>query len=228
MPEFTEPETNTELPAELEPDGNAAPVAEVPVIQPAARSTTPQPLAEPPAVPPVTPQWWAGEPILLIGLAALVIVVLGRIVLWRRNSARADAAPTMPKAFLNDIARITARASYELTNRYTVIGRIEGPKLADTSYVVIKESTIGRRHAMIEFREQSFWVIDQGSLNGTFVGGKRIESATLLKHGDRIRVHKSEFEFLIMDMFETDRTMMSETVFAELSAELEKQNATTK
>ena len=74
---------------------------------------------------------------------------------------------------------------------------------------------------MIEYKDHSFWVIDQGSLNGTFVNNKRIEAETRLKHGDRLRFHKHEFEFLVLDMFETDRTMMGETLFADVSSELE-------
>jgi pSer/pThr/pTyr-binding forkhead associated (FHA) protein len=87
--------------------------------------------------------------------------------------------------------------------------------------VVIAESTIGRRHAMIEYKDHSFWVIDQSSLNGTFVNNKRIEAETRLKHGDRLRFHKHEFEFLVLDMFETDRTMLGPTLLADMAGEPE-------
>jgi pSer/pThr/pTyr-binding forkhead associated (FHA) protein len=50
--------------------------------------------------------------------------------------------------------------------------------------------------------------VDEGSVNGTFVNGKRINGEHPLKHGDRIRVHRHEFEFVIPDLFDTDATMI--------------------
>ena len=84
--------------------------------------------------------------------------------------------------------------------------------------MVSDEATIGRRHASIEYRDHAYWVTDQNSLNGTYVNKRRIDGGTQLKHGDRLRFHRHEFEFLMLDMFETDRTMVSETMFANLAA----------
>jgi Mg-chelatase subunit ChlD len=163
-----------------------------------------------------------GGTALLLALAALVIVMLRR-----RGGRPASAAdPLMPKAFLNDVGGATAHKSYELGARPIIVGRLRGPDTEAADFVVIDESTVGRRHALLEYKEHSFWVSDQNSLNGTFVNNTRIDAPTRLKHGDRIRFHKHEFEFLVLDMFETDRTMMSETVFARLAGEPEDDDAT--
>ena len=156
---------------------------------------------------------------LTIGAAAilLALVALGFVLMRRRPVSAAQTDALMPQAFLNDVANSTEQSSYELGATPIVIGRLQGPENDDVEYIVIGETTIGRRHALIEYKEHSFWVTDQNSLNGTFVNNERLETGVRLKHGDRIRFHKHEFEFQVLDMFESDRTMMSETVFADAS-----------
>lgn len=150
---------------------------------------------------------------LLLAVAALVLALRRR----RSNAVTEERHSLMPTAYLNDIGGVSGQVSYPLNDKPVIVGRLRGPESAPAAYVVIDESTIGRRHALIEYKDHSFWATDQKSLNGTFVNNVRIESPTRLKHGDRIRFHKHEFEFLVLDMFETDHTMMSETMFAELA-----------
>jgi len=148
------------------------------------------------------------------GFALLLLAVAAGWYRRRRGRASASgAAPRAPKAFLNDLDGMSEKKSYELTDRLTVIGRLRGAAEQDTSYVVIDQPTIGRRHAMIEYKDHSFWVVDQSSLNGTFVNNRRLEGEHRLKHGDHLKFHKHEFEFIMLDMFETDRTMMSNTAY---------------
>ena len=154
-----------------------------------------------------------GAATILLALAALIFVLMRR-----RPTAAAPSDALMPTAFLNDISGCTEKQSYEVGSKPIVVGRIKGADSEAADFIVIDETTIGRRHALIEYKEHSFWVTDQNSLNGTFVNNTRIESGMRLKHGDRIRFHKHEFEFLVLDMFETDRTMMSETMFTDLTA----------
>jgi hypothetical protein len=150
----------------------------------------------------------------LIGMALTVGLTL-------RGGGKADdkrmLEDQLPKAFLNDLGGISDKPSYELGESLTVVGRIKGGDADRINYVVIPEPTVGRRHALIEFRNHCFWVSDQNSLNGTFVNDERIEGDARLKHGDRIRFHRHEFEFLLLDMFETDRTKSSQTAFADVS-----------
>lgn len=162
-------------------------------------------------------------PILTIALlfaAVLVLIALAAwlAILWKRRAAgRAARASSLPRAFLADLGGITEKRSYELDDKLTVIGRLKGAEADDVNYVIIGEPTIGRRHAVIEFKKHCFWVVDQSSLNGTFVNDRRIEHATRLKHGDRLRFHRHEFEFLQLDMFETDRTLIGGAAIADLS-----------
>ena len=147
------------------------------------------------------------------GLAVLVGVGVFLVVRHRR---RGPPPSPVPKAFLNDLGGATDKSSHELGEFPTIVGRLRGPEDDGNHYIVIDESTIGRRHAIVEYLEHAYWVADQNSLNGTFVNGQRIKERTRLKHGDRIRFHRKEFEFVLWEMFETDRTEMSHTMFANL------------
>jgi pSer/pThr/pTyr-binding forkhead associated (FHA) protein len=80
---------------------------------------------------------------------------------------------------------------------------------------VIPESTIGRRHALIEYKDFSYWIVDQGSINGTFVNDVPISSEVRLKHGDIIRLHKLEFEFVMPDLDDASMTELSHTVLSQ-------------
>ncbi|MEM7027681.1 MAG: FHA domain-containing protein, partial [Pseudomonadota bacterium] len=87
------------------------------------------------------------------------------------------------------------------------------------NYIVVNESTIGRRHALIEYKDYSFWIIDQGSINGTFVNGEPVKTEIRLKHGDKIRLHKCDFEFVMPEMEDSSMTQISNTVFASQGAD---------
>jgi pSer/pThr/pTyr-binding forkhead associated (FHA) protein len=68
-----------------------------------------------------------------------------------------------------------------------VIGR--APECA----IVIDEAGISRQHAQVELVEGRMMLKDLGSQNGTFVNDVRIETATEIKAGDRIRFHDVPF-----------------------------------
>jgi hypothetical protein len=55
--------------------------------------------------------------------------------------------------------------------------------------IFLDDVTVSRKHAVLRQREGSFLIEDQGSLNGTFVNRKRVESAQL-DDGDELQVGK--------------------------------------
>ena len=61
--------------------------------------------------------------------------------------------------------------------------------------IFLDDVTVSRRHAVLAEREGAFYVEDQGSLNGTFVNRKRIESARL-EDGDELQIGKYRLTFL--------------------------------
>jgi hypothetical protein len=61
--------------------------------------------------------------------------------------------------------------------------------------VFLDDVTVSRRHAVLVERDSRWFVEDQGSLNGTFVNRKRVESAEL-SDGDEIQIGKYRLTFL--------------------------------
>jgi hypothetical protein len=61
--------------------------------------------------------------------------------------------------------------------------------------IFLDDVTVSRRHAVLIRRDGRFYVEDQGSLNGTFLNRRRIESAEL-SDGDELQVGKYRMTFL--------------------------------
>jgi FHA domain/zinc-ribbon domain len=61
--------------------------------------------------------------------------------------------------------------------------------------IFLDDVTVSRQHAVLVERDGSFVIEDQGSLNGTFVNRRRIESA-VLDDGDELQIGKYRLTFL--------------------------------
>jgi len=79
-------------------------------------------------------------------------------------------------------------ARYKL-GEHVVIGRSEA------SGIVIDDTYASQEHARIYRSDDSFFVEDLGSTNGTYVNGRRISYPLSLRSGDRIKIGKTVFEF---------------------------------
>ena len=61
--------------------------------------------------------------------------------------------------------------------------------------IFLDDVTVSRKHAVLVQRDGEFVIEDQGSLNGTFLNRKRIESGTL-ENGDELQIGKYKLTFL--------------------------------
>ena len=61
--------------------------------------------------------------------------------------------------------------------------------------IFLDDVTVSRKHAVLTKRDGGFFIEDQGSLNGTFVNRKRVESAQL-EDGDELQIGKYRLTFL--------------------------------
>ncbi|MCG8325071.1 MAG: VWA domain-containing protein, partial [Thiotrichales bacterium] len=207
-----------------EPEPVAAPPPPPPVAMP-------QPVAPPPPPPepeikiievPVerdTSEEDLRNKIMIISISAVLIALIAILILLMRRRGGAEPEAPAQEAFINDPQGFTDHATYKLGSKPTMLGRVPGKDTDHLNYIVIPQTTIGRRHALIEYKEFAFWIIDQGSINGTFVNDKPISTETRLKHGDRVRLHKYELEFTIPELAEDGMTVISNTVFAGADAQ---------
>ena len=61
--------------------------------------------------------------------------------------------------------------------------------------IFLDDVTVSRRHALVKRSNDQFLIEDQGSLNGTFVNRRRIESGGL-EDGDEVQIGKYKLTFL--------------------------------
>jgi hypothetical protein len=61
--------------------------------------------------------------------------------------------------------------------------------------IFLDDVTVSRRHALVKQADGGFLIEDQGSLNGTFLNRRRIESASL-EDGDEVQIGKYKLTFL--------------------------------
>jgi hypothetical protein len=61
--------------------------------------------------------------------------------------------------------------------------------------IFLDDVTVSRTHALLIERDGDFYAEDQGSLNGTFVNRRRIDSAKL-ENGDELQVGKYRMTFV--------------------------------
>lgn len=201
-----EPERLVFTPPVQPADGGTQPLRELPDTEKAD-------VTQPPAVEEEESAWrW-----ILVVVALLVLGAVGVGILWgdevarflqRTARRRKEPEDHGPKAVLYDVYDPSDIKRHELGGKPVVIGRVSGSDPA-MDYIVVDERTVGRWHATIERRGQSFWIRDEGSVNGTFVNDQRVTAEHPLKHGDMVRVHRHEFEFVIPELFDSDRTMIS-------------------
>ncbi|MEM7469268.1 MAG: VWA domain-containing protein [Pseudomonadota bacterium] len=157
--------------------------------------------------------------------AAGCLLALLLLVVWfiRRKRNKADAsvseinessAPVVnaPPAFLHDMSGMAVEPLVNLDAQTLMIGRVAGTPDEHLKYMVINVPTVGRRHALIKYKDKAYWVQDQGSVNGTYVNDKRLSGECQLRHGDRLRFHNAEFEFTQPDIADAGETMIAEAL----------------
>ena len=77
--------------------------------------------------------------------------------------------------------RMGEQQAYPLTKRITRIGR------HDENDIILAGPTVSARHATLRVEPIGVVLEDEGSLNGTFVNGERVEQR-LLEETDRVQV----------------------------------------
>jgi pSer/pThr/pTyr-binding forkhead associated (FHA) protein len=79
---------------------------------------------------------------------------------------------------------------YELDSQALSVGRSE-----DNDLALHGDQYASAHHARIEPRGADVWVEDDGSTNGTYVNGTRIEAPERLSSGDVVRVGETELRY---------------------------------
>ena len=76
---------------------------------------------------------------------------------------------------------------FPLNEGRQVIGRRQ-----DAS-IPVDDTKVSRDHALVDYRNGYFYLVDLGSTNGTYVNGKRVNHAIRINLGDQLRFGSSKF-----------------------------------
>ena len=128
--------------------------------------------------------------LLQIGFVALLYLILirfaGSLLRDLRNAEQAQIA-----AWLGDrppLGPRVARRTSHRSARALALGPINsiGRNVNNTIYV--EDDFVSSNHAMLTFRGRAWFVEDQGSTNGTYVNGHRIDRPVALSFGDELTI----------------------------------------
>lgn len=74
----------------------------------------------------------------------------------------------------------------------------------DPSGLFLRDGRISRRHVMVKAVDNSYFVEDLGSMNGTCLNGKPLNEAIKLKDGDKIILGHTIIKFMLIDETEAN------------------------
>ena len=91
---------------------------------------------------------------------------------------------------------------YEINEDVTMIGR------SDEVNLVVSDTSISRKHAMIVQRADGFFLSDLGSTNGSFVNKEQVVEPLPLTEGDKVAIGHVVFKFTYQDDDDTEYHLM--------------------
>ncbi|MBW1799082.1 MAG: FHA domain-containing protein, partial [Deltaproteobacteria bacterium] len=144
----------------------------------------------------------AGIVILLgVTIIIMVLIIKSRSLTKERLIMKTRA---IPSADLIDVENVTGNKTLSLNKRITKIGR------NPDNDVVVAKDTVSGFHAMIEYRDNFFYLEDQRSMNKTYLNEEEIGPHGLrrLKSGDEIMFDIYKFLFILPDQIPSGATVI--------------------
>ena len=101
------------------------------------------------------------------------------------------------EAYLIDAGEATNEKTHKINKRVVKIGRLN----RDDIDICIAQNTVSAEHAQIEYKDNSFYLLDLGSRNGTYLneGKERITSEVHIENDDIIYFDQYRFRFVLRD-----------------------------
>lgn len=127
--------------------------------------------------------------VLQLGFVALLYLVLMRFAGSLLKDLRsAEQAQLASRSGIGRLSVIESPADEPPAGTTIALGPINsiGRNVNNTIYV--EDDFVSTNHAMLTFRGRSWYVEDQGSTNGTYVNGHRIDRPVALSFGDELTI----------------------------------------
>jgi pSer/pThr/pTyr-binding forkhead associated (FHA) protein len=127
--------------------------------------------------------------VLQLGFVALLYLVLMRFAATMLRDLRsAEDAQVASRSGIGRLSVLESPEDEPPVNTTIALGPINsiGRNVNNTIYV--EDDFVSTNHAMLTFRGRSWFIEDQGSTNGTYVNGHRIDRPVALSFGDELTV----------------------------------------
>lgn len=120
----------------------------------------------------------------ILALALYAFLALAVWMVWKdlKKSAEATQTQITPPIFI-EVGREKG-SSLSFNSGEIIIGR------APICDLHIIDETVSSKHGQMYYRYNQWWYEDLGSSNGSFLNELPVKTATVLTHGDELRVGK--------------------------------------
>jgi len=127
--------------------------------------------------------------VLQLGFVALLYLVLMRFAgSLLRDLRSAEEAQITSRSGIGRLSVLESPADEPPTGSTISLGPINSMGRNVNNTVFIEDDFVSANHAMLTFRGRSWFVEDQGSTNGTYVNGHRIDRPVALSFGDELTI----------------------------------------
>jgi pSer/pThr/pTyr-binding forkhead associated (FHA) protein len=121
-----------------------------------------------------------------LGIVYLILLSFARSLM--RDLRSAEQAQVASQSGIGRLAVLESPEDEPPAGRAIALGPINsiGRNLNNTIFV--EDDFVSANHAMLTFRGRSWFIEDQGSTNGTYVNGHRIDRPVALSFGDELTI----------------------------------------
>lgn len=121
-----------------------------------------------------------------LGLLYLILFGFTRSLL--RDLRSAEHAQMAAKVGIGRLGVLESPEDEPPTGTTIALGPINSLGRNVNNTVFIEDDFVSANHAMLTFRGRSWFIEDQGSTNGTYVNGHRIDRPVALSFGDELTI----------------------------------------
>ncbi|MEO7296068.1 MAG: FHA domain-containing protein [Candidatus Limnocylindria bacterium] len=127
--------------------------------------------------------------VLQLGFVALLYLVLMRFAgSLLRDLRSAEEAQISSRSGIGRLSVLESPADEPPNGSTIALGPINSIGRNVNNTIFVEDDFVSANHAMLTFRGRSWFVEDQGSTNGTYVNGHRIDRAVALSFGDELTI----------------------------------------
>lgn len=125
--------------------------------------------------------------VLQLGFVALLYVILLRFAgSLLRDLRNAEEAQLSSRSGIGRLSVLESPADEPPAGTTIALGPINSIGRNVNNTIFVEDDFVSANHAMLTFRGRSWFVEDQGSTNGTYVNGHRIDRPVALSFGDEL------------------------------------------